>query len=399
MSTGPFARSTDLKRLRDEGYTVEILGSYLVLRDVPYATPEGQVVYGVLAAPVTFAGGDVSGMNDHTVHFQGQTPSDASGKPLSHLINSLVQQEIYPGLTVNFYFSQKPRTGAYRDNYAKFTTYVRLLGVHASDIDTTATAKQYRPVVADDDPSPFLYRDSASSRAGVDSDNEVFRGHRVAIVGVGGTGSYILDLVAKTPVDEIHLFDADEFVNHNAFRAPGASPLEVLETRPKKVDYFAGEYSRMRTGIVPHPVHVTAETVGQLAGMTWVFLAADEPAAKREIIDYLEVHDIPFIDVGMGIEKHDAGLSGTLRVTTSLPGSRDNARTAIPSGHAAPGGEYASNIQIADLNLLNAGLAVVRWKRALRFYADHGREWNATYSLFTNSIVNEGPDAENEGSE
>jgi tRNA A37 threonylcarbamoyladenosine dehydratase len=32
-------------------------------------------------------------------------------------------------------------------------------------------------------------------------------GKKIAIVGVGCTGSYILDLVAKTPVSEIHMYD------------------------------------------------------------------------------------------------------------------------------------------------------------------------------------------------
>jgi hypothetical protein len=47
--------------------------------------------------------------------------------------------------------------------------------------------------------------------------NNVFRCHRIAIVGVGGSGSYILDQVAKTWVDRIDLFDGDVFENHNAF--------------------------------------------------------------------------------------------------------------------------------------------------------------------------------------
>ena len=60
----------------------------------------------------------------------------------------------------------------------------------------------------------------------------------VAIAGPGGTGSYVLDLVAKTPVRDIHLFDGDSFMSHNAFRAPGAASLEELRALPKKVDYF-----------------------------------------------------------------------------------------------------------------------------------------------------------------
>ena len=44
----------------------------------------------------------------------------------------------------------------------------------------------------------------------------------VAIVGLGGTGSYVLDLVAKTPVRQIHLDDGDMFLQHNAFGSPSA---------------------------------------------------------------------------------------------------------------------------------------------------------------------------------
>lgn len=36
MSPRPFSLSPDLKRLRDEGYFVQIKGSLLLMRDVPY---------------------------------------------------------------------------------------------------------------------------------------------------------------------------------------------------------------------------------------------------------------------------------------------------------------------------------------------------------------------------
>jgi hypothetical protein len=190
-------------------------------------------------------------------------------------------------------------------------------------------------------------------------------------------------------VDEIHLFDEDDFVNHNAFRAPGAASIEVLKTRPKKVDYLASVYSQMHRGIAPHAHHITAKGVDRLAGMTWVFLAADEGADKADIVAFLDAQGIPFIDVGMGVEKKDAGLSGTLRVTTSLPDRRDHVRTRIAMSDDPVRGDYGSNIQIADLNMFNAAMAVIRWKRELAFYADLGAEGNSLYSIFTNEIVNE----------
>ena len=54
---------------------------------------------------------------------------------------------------------------------------------------------------------------------------------KVVIVGLGGTGGYLLDLLAKTPIEEIHLYDDDIFGTHNAFRAPGAASLDDAPRR------------------------------------------------------------------------------------------------------------------------------------------------------------------------
>jgi hypothetical protein len=51
--------------------------------------------------------------------------------------------------------------------------------------------------------------------------------------------------------------------------------------------------------------------------------------------------------------------------------------------------EYARNIQIADLNALNAVLAVVRWKRWAGVYLDLEREHHTTYTLDGNQLTNE----------
>ena len=72
----------------------------------------------------------------------------------------------------------------------------------------------------------------------------------VALVGLGGTGAYILDLVVKTPVAEIHLYDGDVFLQHNAFRSPGAASVADLRAKLNKVDYYKDRYSPMRRHIV-----------------------------------------------------------------------------------------------------------------------------------------------------
>ena len=43
-------------------------------------------------------------------------------------------------------------------------------------------------------------------------------------------------------------------------------------------------------------------------------------------------------------------------------------------------GEYASNIQIVELNALNASYAVIKWKQLSGFYQDLEKEHHLTYS-------------------
>jgi hypothetical protein len=51
--------------------------------------------------------------------------------------------------------------------------------------------------------------------------------------------------------------------------------------------------------------------------------------------------------------------------------------------------EYATNIQIADLNALNALMAVMKWKKLSGFYQDLKREFNSTYTINTSQLINE----------
>ena len=90
----------------------------------------------------------------------------------------------------------------------------------------------------DEENSVFNYTETASDRVGIGALTVLLAYERVAIIGLGGTGSYVLDFVAKTPVREIRIIDGDEFLQHNAFRAPGAPSLDELREAPKKVDYL-----------------------------------------------------------------------------------------------------------------------------------------------------------------
>src|SRR5258708_40318449 len=69
--------------------------------------------------------------------------------------------------------------------------------------------------------SVFKFHDTLTSRAEITDLSTKFANDVVAIIGVGGTGAYVLDFLVKTPVREIRAFDLDVFHVHNAFRSPG----------------------------------------------------------------------------------------------------------------------------------------------------------------------------------
>src|SRR5262249_39569223 len=157
---------------------------------------------------------------------------------------------------------------------------------------------------------------------------------------------------------------------HNAFRAPGAPSLEELRRPLPKVDYFAGIYGRMHRGIRTHPEFLASTNLDLLGSVRFAFLCFDDAPAKIALIQYLEANGVSFVDVGIQVLKKSRGLTGSLRVTTSTPEKRDHFRRQVPlDGNHEPD-EYNENIQIAEINALNAALAVVRWKRLMGYYVD-----------------------------
>lgn len=236
----------------------------------------------------------------------------------------------------------------------------------------------------------FKYPDTNSSRAKIEFLNRKFKTQRIAIIGLGGTGSYILDYVSKTPVREIHIYDADYFQLHNAFRAPGAILAETFDSPGglKKVVYFHEIYSRMHGGIVPHDEYVTRDTLDQFRGFDIVFISVDKNKTRSMITEGLLPLGVPFIDVGLGINMSGDSLIGSMRVTVGTPEKNDHLLHRFGSEEFDEN-DYATNIQIAELNSINAAFAVIKWKKMCGFYQDLKHEHNILYFINTNKLLNE----------
>lgn len=394
MSQKLVNHNPDLSRLRTDGYDLAIGKSkHLLIRDVPYVNSAKEVKRGIIVSDLDLAGETTTPPQSHVVFFVGEYPCKEDGSPLPG-VSPNTNQTLGEGLIPNHQISRKPTTGPnpgkYRDYYEKITTYIAIICSPAQAFDSSARADTHPVVVPDEGESVFNYLDTAATKAGIVMANSKLEGGRIAIVGAGGTGSYVLDLVAKTPVAEIHLFDHDVFLNHNAFRCPGAASLDDLTKKQQKVNYLAALYSRMRRNVVPHRCFVDEATVVQLKGMTFVFLCTDKGTAERLIVDRLEEWGIPFIDVGMGIQLgDDSTLGGIITVTTSTANKRDHVRGRIAFADGEAANEYSRNVQIADLNALNAALAVIKWKKIYGYYDDVTKEHFCAYTIRTNQLISE----------
>ena len=387
MSRTLISLSTDLKRLDDDGFEIEVRGGYVLVKHVPYVAEDRDIRYGILISTLALAGDVTTKPDSHTVWFMGSIPCDQNGHSLEASLVAGHRQELDNGLVADYLFSRKPVAG-YSDYYHKMTTYEEFISKYAKLIDASATARTFAVIETQDDDSPFNYIDTASSRAQIVPATRKLEIGSVAIVGLGGTGSYILDLVAKTPVKEIHLFDGDKFGQHNAFRAPGAPPIETLKGVPRKASYFRDIYSAMHRDIVIHE-HVDESTIDELLSMAFVFVAIEGGDSRKFVTEKLSEYEVPFIDVGMGINEKDASLFGTLRVMLSTDQSRNRISSILPITVGDDEGIYSSNVQVADLNALNAALAVIKWKKFLGFYANLGKEHSIYYQITGNSLANE----------
>jgi len=266
MSHELISRSPDLKRLRDEGYDIEARSGHLLVKHIPYVNGNREVKYGVLVSTLSLAGDVTTTPSDHVAMFAGEAPCDREGRVLQPILNSSNQRDLGDGIVTDHTFSSKPATG-YHDYYEKMTTYANILGGPAQAVDPGATATTFPVIEAAEEESVFRYIDTASSRAQIGVITAKLERGKVAVVGLGGTGAYLLDLLAKTPVKEIHLFDGDRFLQHNAFRSPGAPSVDELRHAPQKVTFFQDRYSRMHRNIIPHDHYVDESNVETLRGM------------------------------------------------------------------------------------------------------------------------------------
>ena len=366
MSFDPWSRSPDLKRLIAAGYELEMTkDGYLLVRNVPYLDEHRSIQRGIVVSKLEMNGDiTVNPVNDHVAYFMGSAPHRWNGEKLTPLAETNLV--LADGRVAPYSMSLKsPTSQPYIDYFSKIEYHVQNIESEAKQLDSAVTSQTFGTCLIRSDDWPFEYADTASGRAGIGKINERLAGQRIAIVGLGGTGSYILDLVAKCPVAEIHLFDGDSFSSHTAFRSPGAASLDEVRIGRFKVERYSEMYANLKRKIVPHPYNVDASNASELAPFDFVFLAMEGGRTKFAIVESLENMDKPFVNASLGVKKSGSGdqLQAIVEVNGSTVNNRDSFRQTVDFGEIDPDYIYMENIQVAELNSLNATLAVLWWKK------------------------------------
>lgn len=359
----------DLRRLVEKGYALSIDSGHLVIRDIPYLDDQKLLRWGAFVTKLEFVDKLTVKQDDHQIWFSGSVPHGLDGKPIPNLgggPTTLPLGEVSKDVIIQRRFSNKPvATGAFANFFDKIESYMTIVAGPAMELHG-ANPYTFRTVETMAD-SVFKFHDTLTSRAEITDLSAHFGNDVVAIIGLGGTGAYVLDFLVRTPVHQIRAFDFDFFHVHNSFRSPGR--LEDSELGRTKSDVYRDRYENFRHGLKVERKLIDASSTEELDGVTFAFVCVDKGSARSKIFDLLISKRIPFIDVGMGLDRKRGPINGMIRATYY---SIDNAQTlrdkCLAEMSDQPDDIYKANIQLSEINALNACLAVIRFKQLRGFY-------------------------------
>jgi len=388
------SHNEDIKRLVEKGFAVAFDSNYLIIRDIPYLDNTKQLQIGAFVTKLLFIDNEHVKQEDHQIFFAGSVPHNIDGTPIPNLsggATTLVLSEASNDVVVQRSFSNKPKTNGqfidFKDFYEKIESYFNIIAGPAIEL-YNYNPFTFRCMTDSNSDSIFKFHDTMTSRAEITDLSAKFKDDVIAVIGVGGTGAYILDFMVKTQVREIRIYDLDYFYVHNAFRSPGK--IDEKELNKKKVEVYKSRYENFRTGLVTEPKFIDASCDSEFDGVSFAFVCVDKGTSRKSIFDILISKNIPFIDVGMGLNRKHNSLNGLLRTTYYSVENNTKVRDKKFAEESDNQNDlYRTNIQIGELNALNACLAVIRYKQLRGFYFEDNASFNLLFEIGDLKIVEE----------
>lgn len=269
-----------------------------------------------------------------------------------------------------------------------------LNGWHALLVYTATVAGEVRGEARERIEKIFRFEIAGQNARDMQDWRDRARGQRIGIVGLGGVGLWILDLMSKTDVKEIRIWDGDKIEGRNLVRAPGWAGQDAIGRN--KAEYFGEHYGRMRAGVTTYGQYWhSGDPDDTLEGLDFVFVAVDKVETRTGLCEKLEEKRVPFIDVGMGIERREERVRGSCQVFFSGE-DPSRWRIGIPTAEGAGEQDYYE-LQLADLGALNAALAVGIWRRHIGQYEEEEKDWLIRYWIDNNDLLKKTEQACGEG--
>ncbi|MCY4302419.1 MAG: ThiF family adenylyltransferase [Aestuariivita sp.] len=296
-------------------------------------------------------GHDWQGGNAHVANIRGLTTGavyDRSGNPIGNIIaigNGASQDQ--PSCTISI----KKDEGEYLDAWDALKTYIQAIYGGFRVSHNAASCQVERPytfsILGDKSRDEIQWLD-------------LVRGETIAIVGLGGVGAWIADLITKADVAEIHGWDNDTIEAKNIIRMPGAVNPDWIG-KPK-AEWFEETYRQIHQRVHGHPECVDEQTAaGMCASATFGFVAVDNDRGRQVAGNALAAARIPFVDVGISLDRRDDQVTASIRITTAQ--ARDEGwRKALPKVDGA-GQEIYGRLELPDVAAAAAGLAVQSWRK------------------------------------
>lgn len=146
---------------------------------------------------------------------------------------------------------------------------------------------------------------------------------RVGVVGLGGTGSAVVEQLARLGIGHLLLIDDDVLTDKNLTRIHESARSDVDR---RKTDVMVAAVERIALGTTVRALHgrATEEDIArELRQLDIVFGCTDDQAGRAKLARFAVWYLVPVIDMGFIIDtdenKRVRGLFG--RVTTLLPGA------------------------------------------------------------------------------
>lgn len=204
------------------------------------------------------------------------------------------------------------------------------------------------------------------------------RSMRLAVLGAGGGGSLIVQLLAHLGVGEICIIDFDRVAVSNLSRIVGATPIDAV-LRRRKVRVAKRLVRRIDRRIKVRAVAADAAdatTARQLTSFDAIFVATDTALGRHAANAIAYQHMVPVFVVGAKVQADDTGTLATIHtaVRIAMPGLAClHCQGAIPAArlHAEQlseaesraqdylgGGEDIADPSVISLNGIPASAAV-----------------------------------------